>query len=191
VICGDWERDAYDFLTEVWRFSSRIAQCSDETSVEVDLGPVEAGIAVEVLGKALGAFVHMDSVLKRLEEVLMASVHTGFVLGPAVVAVREHMDLQVVVQTGRVKLVVEEESKIVMKGEEGQNFVSRELEHIYLVVEHLVEAHCRVRVLVGWVVASHAVQLAVKKVRMKEHKRLTQTKQVDLEVVMTEAGQQF
>jgi hypothetical protein len=180
-----WERDAYDVWTEVWRYSSRIAQCLDETSVEVDLAPVE------VLGKVLRAFVHEGFVLEVHEEALMASVRMDFGPEPAVVAVREHMDLQVVVQTGRVKLVVEEESKVVMRVEEAQTAVSQELEHIYLVVEDSMEAHCKVRVLVGWVVASCAVQLVVKRARVKEHKRLTQTKQVDLEVVMTGEGQQF
>jgi hypothetical protein len=180
-----WERDAYDVWTEVWKVSSRIAQCLDETSVEVDLAPVE------VLGKGLRAFVRKGFVLEVPEEALVASVRMDFGPEPAVVAVRGHMDLQVVVQTGRVKLVVEEESEAVMRVEEAQTVVSRELEHIYLVVEHSMEAHCKVKVLVGWVVASCAVQLVVKRARVKEHKRLTQTKQVDLEVVMTGAGQQF
>jgi hypothetical protein len=165
-----WDRDAYDVWTEVWKVSSRIAQCSDETSVEVDLAPVG------VLGRGLRAFGRKGFVLEVPEEALVASVRMDFGQEPAVVAVRGHMDLQVVVQTGRVKLVVEEEPKVVMRVEEAQTVVSRELEHIYLVVEHSMEADCKAKVPVGWVVASCAVQLVVKRARVKEHKHLTQTK---------------
>ena len=62
-------------------------------------------------------------------------------------------------------------------------------EYIYWVVEHLMVARCMVKVLVGLVAALCAGPLMVTRLMVGEHTRSTRTTQVDLEAVMTEAGQ--
>lgn len=73
---GVGRRGAHEVSTEVSKLSFRIAQCLGEKSAEAGFGEVALGLVVE-----------------RLEEALRAFVHNGFVLMPAVVAVRERMDL--------------------------------------------------------------------------------------------------
>jgi hypothetical protein len=128
----------------------------------------------EVPDKALSAFEHMSLVLK---------------LG--VVLEKGHMDLRAGVQTGRAKLVVEEELEVVMMAGEVQKVVSPELERICLVVEHLMVQRCTVMVLVGLVVALYVEPLVVTMLMVGEHKRSMQTTLVGLATGMMGKDRQF
>lgn len=106
-------------------------RCWGETSVEIELVAVVVEIVVELL-----------------EAALMRFVHTGFDLMPAVAAVKEYMDLQVVVQTDTVK-PLEASRVVLMTVAEVQNTVSLERVHICLVAVRSMEVHCKVTVLLG------------------------------------------
>ena len=68
-----------------------------------------------------------------------------------------------------------------MMAEEVRVVVSQELERICSVEEHLMVGHCKVTVLVEWVAASYAVQLAVMRLieGPLEHKHSMQMMQAD------------
>lgn len=53
------------------------------------------------------------------------------------------------VRAGTAKLAVVVKSEVVMTAGEVRGAASQEQEHIYSVVEHLMEARCKVTVLVG------------------------------------------
>lgn len=68
-----------------------------------------------------------------------------------------------------------------MMAEEVRVVVSQELEHICLVVEHLMVGHCKVMVLVEWAAASYAARFLVMRliVGAVGHKHLRQTMQAE------------
>jgi hypothetical protein len=89
------------------------------------------------------------AVMLDLDQATRAFACKGLVLKPVVVvAVKGRMDSWVGVRIGIAKLAAVVESELVMTAEEGPVAVSQELEHIYLVVERLMEAHCKVMALV-------------------------------------------
>jgi hypothetical protein len=147
---------------------------SAEVELGVGLGVVEHETVGEVPGETLREFGQID-----------------LVPASAVEAVRVHMDLRRPVQIGTTKLEVEGEWRVALAAEEVLNAVIQGLEHIYWAVEHSMVAHCTVKVLAGLVAALCVVPLVETRLMVGEHKRSTQTTQVDLEAVMAGAGQQL